>query len=514
MNVVIYARYSSHSQSEQSIEGQLKECHAYAKRNGYNVIKEYIDRALSGTTDNRPEFLGMIEDSGGKHFNGVLVYQLDRFARNRYDSATYKHKLKKNGVRVYSARENISDDASGVLMESMLEGMAEYYSAELSQKVKRGMGINASKHLYTGGSVPLGFRIDKDKRYKVDEDSASTVKRIFNMYVGGSTMADITKYLNANQVTTSYGNEFNKNSLHNILLNKKYIGTYRYNETEYANAIPRIIDDELFNKVQFIMKKNKQAPARSRAKADYILTTKLFCGECKEMMVGVSGTSHTGSIHNYYRCKNKQLTTCSMKNVKKTFAEDLVVSEARKVLTNENIRKVATSVVELAKKENNSGDVRRLSNKIKENEKQRLNLMESIKICEIDSVKFSLFEEMARMDASYKLLQGELALEEASHVKVDASQIRFFLTKIRSGDVDDEHYRKMLVNVLIDKIYLYDDRMILFFNTNTEQSTLITSKAPAIGEVESSFMALGAQPRIDPTFWSGFCVVKPGFANP
>ena len=128
MNVVIYARYSSHNQTEQSIEGQILVCNEYAKRNNYTIVGEYIDRALTGTNDNRPEFKKMIEDSNKKYFQGVLVYQLDRFARNRYDSATYKNKLKKNGVRVFSAKENISDDASGVLMESLLEGMAESYS--------------------------------------------------------------------------------------------------------------------------------------------------------------------------------------------------------------------------------------------------------------------------------------------------------------------------------------------------------------------------------------------------
>lgn len=142
MNVVIYARYSSHNQTEQSIEGQIAVCTEYAKRNNYTIIGEYIDRALTGTNDNRPEFQKMIIDSNKKMFEGVLVYQFDRFARNRYDSAIYKNKLKKNGVRVFSAKENISEDASGILMESMLEGMAEYYSAELSQKVKRGMKIN------------------------------------------------------------------------------------------------------------------------------------------------------------------------------------------------------------------------------------------------------------------------------------------------------------------------------------------------------------------------------------
>ena len=127
MNVVIYARYSSHSQTEQSIEGQLHTCYEYARNNGYLVVGEYIDRAQSGTTDSRAEFQRMIADSDKHTFEGVLVYQLDRFARNRYDSAINKAKLKKNGVRVISARENISDDASGILVEGVLESMAEYY---------------------------------------------------------------------------------------------------------------------------------------------------------------------------------------------------------------------------------------------------------------------------------------------------------------------------------------------------------------------------------------------------
>lgn len=119
MNAVIYARFSSHNQTEQSIEGQLKTCYEFAEKNGYTVVGEYIDRAISGTTDARPDFLRMIDDSAKKSFQYVLVYQLDRFARNRYDSATYKAKLKKNGVRVLSARENITDDASGILVEHL-----------------------------------------------------------------------------------------------------------------------------------------------------------------------------------------------------------------------------------------------------------------------------------------------------------------------------------------------------------------------------------------------------------
>ena len=150
MTGVIYARYSSDNQREESIEGQLRECQEFAKKNDITLLDPYIDRALSAKTDNRPDFQKMIKDSADKNFDIVLVWKLDRFARNRYDSATNKAKLKKNSVRVISAKENITDDASGILVEGVLESMAEYYSAELSQKIRRGMDINAQKCLSNG----------------------------------------------------------------------------------------------------------------------------------------------------------------------------------------------------------------------------------------------------------------------------------------------------------------------------------------------------------------------------
>ena len=254
---------------------------------------EYIDRAISGTTDNRSEFQRMIEDSSKKQFKGVLVYQLDRFARNRYDSAIYKSKLKKNGVRVLSARENIGEDASGILMEAALEGMVEYYSAELSQKIRRGMDINAEKCLATGGNIALGFKVNEEKQFEIDTDTASLVVQIFEMYIEGKTMAEIIRYLNANQIKTSYGNAFNKNSIRRILTNKRYIGIYTYRDTEIPDGIPRIIDDDLFYEAQKKMEKNKKAPARAKAKVNYLLSTKLYCGLCKAAMTGLSGTSNT-----------------------------------------------------------------------------------------------------------------------------------------------------------------------------------------------------------------------------
>lgn len=489
MNVVIYARYSSHNQTEQSIEGQIATCREYAKRNNYTIVGEYIDRALSGTNDNRPEFKRMIEDSNKKYFNGVLVYQLDRFARNRYDSATYKNKLKKNNVKVFSAKENISDDASGVLMESLLEGMAEYYSVELSQKVTRGMRINAEKCLYNGGIAPLGYKIE-DKKYQIDENTAPIVKAIFNMYANGYIMADIIKYLNDRNLKTSYGKEFNKNSIRRILSNEKYIGKYKFQDIEVENGVPQIIDNETFEKVQEMLSKNKKARARAKAKTEYLLTTKLFCGHCKDMMVGVSGTSKTGKTHNYYSCNGTRKKICKKKNVQKDFIENLVAVEAQKILTDDNIEKISNEVVKLVNEANRSDNIKNLEKTLTEKKKQKNNLLDSLKICEIEVVRKSIFEEIQKVEEERISIENNILIEKAQNIEITIPQIRFFLTELRNGNVEDIKYKKLLINVLINEIYLYDDNMIIIFNTQDKENKV---EIPNIDEIQSSFIgALGA----------------------
>ena len=195
MRAVIYARYSCDNQREESIEGQLRECKEFAERKGYTLVGSYIDRAVSAKTDNRPEFQRMVKESAGSIFDVVIVWKLDRFARNRYDSAHYKAALRKNGVKVVSATEVISEGAEGIILESVLEGYAEYYSAELSEKVIRGMTENALKCKYNGGSIPVGYKIDKDHHYTVDELVAPFVKEAFLMYAGGKKIKDIVEYL-------------------------------------------------------------------------------------------------------------------------------------------------------------------------------------------------------------------------------------------------------------------------------------------------------------------------------
>ena len=245
MTAVIYARYSSDNQREESIEGQIRECTAYAEKNGFTVVKHYIDCAISAKTDNRPQFQQMIKDSERGIFDVIIVWKLDRFARNRYDSARYKTQLKRNGVKLVSATEVISAGPEGIILESVLEGYAEYYSADLSEKVVRGMTENALKGIYNGGTIPFGYMIDETRHYQPDPLLAPYVEQTFQKYADGVTMTDLRDWLKAHNIKNSMGGEMSYNTIQRMLSNRRYIGELRLRDVVQPNAIPALVSGEL-----------------------------------------------------------------------------------------------------------------------------------------------------------------------------------------------------------------------------------------------------------------------------
>lgn len=347
--------------------------------------------------------------------------------------------------------------------------MAEYYSAELGQKIRRGMNYNAEQCLSNGGVISLGYKISSDKHYVIDEQTAPAVQKIFEMYAAGQTVVEICGYLNEHGYKTVRGGQFNKNSLWRLLRNKRYIGIYTYNGMEIKDGILRIISDELFNRVQDILDKNKKAPAHKKAEAEYLLTTKLFCGHCKQMLVGVSGTSKTGKVYHYYKCKGKSRKECSKKDVHKEYIENIVVTECRKLLTKENIDIIAKEVYTLCEREMDNTEVVRLDKIIKDNERKQSNLVTAVTECSIESVRQTLYDELSRLQGESEDLQRQLIFEKSKTVSVTEQEIRFFLTQMKNGNIDDVMYRKTLINVFINRIYLYDDRLTIIFNTGGKE---------------------------------------------
>lgn len=498
MNAVIYARYSSDKQSEQSIEGQLAYNYEYAERNGYTVVNEYIDRALSAkSADKRDEFLRMIKDSETQSFDAVIVYQLDRFGRNIGDIAHYMRELEQNGVILVSARENIGRDASGKLFLGVLMGMAEYYSDELSQKVLRGMNLNADKCLSLGGHCPLGYSIDKEKRFQLDPENVPVVQKIFKMYATGSTVKEICGHLNAQQIKTSSGSVFNKNSLRKLLQNPNYIGTYTGMGRNVPDAIPRIVSNEVFRQVQARMNANKKAPARARAREEYLLTTKLFCGYDREMMIGVSGTGKA-KVYHYYSCKNvygKSPKKCNKKNVKKSWIEDFVIDKARAQLTDDNIARIAEEVEKIALASPGSINLKRLEKALRENEKAVENLLQVLERGDISEV---ITERIAKKKGEQKALEAEIAAEKIKSQPTTAQGVRFFLGKLKTGDINNLKYRRALIAVFVSRIYLYDNKVTIIFNSDgnpLEVDYDLINEIECINEeVECSFLGNSGPP--------------------
>ena len=237
MTAVIYARYSSDNQREESIEGQIRECTAYAEKNGITIVKHYIDRAISAKTDNRPEFQQMIKDSDKKLFDIVLVWKLDRFARNRYDSARYKTQLKKNGVKLMSATEIISEGPEGIILESVLEGYAEYYSADLAEKVVRGQTENILKGRCNGGRGTFGYTLDSERKFHIDPIASPFVLESFTKYRDGLTMKEIRDWLNENGIKNPVGSAFTYNSVEHMLKNRRYIGELKFRDDAAMESI-------------------------------------------------------------------------------------------------------------------------------------------------------------------------------------------------------------------------------------------------------------------------------------
>ena len=472
MTAVIYARYSSDNQREESIEGQIRECTAYAEKNGITIVKHYIDRAISAKTDNRPEFQQMIKDSDKKLFDIVLVWKLDRFARNRYDSARYKTQLKKNGVKLMSATEIISDGPEGIILESVLEGYAEYYSADLSEKVIRGMTENALKGKFSGGAIPFGYTINADRRFEIDPLTAPFVAEAFQRYNDGQTMREIRDWLNEKGIKNKRGGPMTFNVIQHMLSNRRYIGEYRYKDIVTPGGIPAIVDQDLFDRVQQRFEQNRIAHGRpAKEDVSYLLTTKLFCGKCGTLMGGESGTSHMGNTYYYYKCGNAKRhgkAHCDLKAIRKEPLERFVVETAIKVIfSDEIIERLIDLVMEAQQKENTRLPV--LKDQLRDTEKRLANLLEAI---EQGILTPTTKQRLDELEARKEALNTSILEEELKKPVLTREWMRFWFEKFRKGDMRDMEHQRQIIDTFVNSVYVFDDRVVLNFNFTDDSKTI------------------------------------------
>lgn len=489
MRAAIYARYSSDKQTEQSIEGQLRICNQYCEANGIEVVDTYIDRALSASknTDKRVDFLRMIKESDKKLWDIVVVYKLDRFARDRYDSAIYKTKLKKNGIRVVSATENISDNPEGIILESVLEGMAEFYSKELSQKVSRGMHESALKGNSTGGTVPLGYKIGTDKKLHIEPYYAEIVKEAFDLYASGYTVKQICDKFNSQGYKTAKGRPFGHNSFKTVFQNKKYIGIYTYNnEVEIKDGVPAIIDEATFNRVQERLKQNAKNPSRGRATTDYMLISKLFCGHCGKPM-GAECANKKGERYYYYACSGKKrFRNCDKKNVKKDIIEEAVFRDTVNSFTPEIIDQIAETVIRYIEKDKASNStILAIKSRLHEIEVSISGIMKAI---EMGSVSETLVNRLDELEKEKAHLATKQKREDSSYPYLNKPRIAFWLQSLlNNGCKDDPDYKRTIIDVLVNSVYVYDEpdgdhKIVIAYNLPSKENTTIL-----LSDVERAF---------------------------
>lgn len=465
MNAVVYARYSSHRQGEQSIEGQLAEAQKYAAAHDLTIIHEYCDRAQSGRTDNREEFQRMLTDAAKHAFDALIVWKTDRIGRNKEEIALNKYHLKRNGVKIHYIAEMIPDTPEGIILEAVIEGMAAYYSEQLSQNIRRGQRASAMKAQSIGGNRPLGYKTGPDKKFVIDPETAPTVKLVYDFYAQGKTIAEIIRILNERGLRTLRGQPFTNNSLRTMLKNEKYIGVYTYKgEIRIEGAIPPIVDVETFQKVQELLRYNQKAAAHKNSKADYLLTEKLFCGKCGAMMVGMSGTSHTGTSHHYYCCSRQRKKKCDKKSVRRTWIEQLVLEHVIALVKNKDLLEfIAENTYQYYLAQNTeSSYTDSLRKTLEEVERATTNL---VKALEAGIFNEATKRRMDELDEQRTELNEALA---AAQLRADfglkKEHILYFLQRFTDMDYTDEGCQKQLIKTFVNSVFVYDNKVVLTFN--------------------------------------------------
>ena len=476
---VIYARYSSDSQRDASIDQQIKACRQFAITRGLEVIDIYDDRALTGKTDKRPAFERMIKDSAKGKFQFVIVYTLDRFSRNRYDSVLHKHTLKENGVCVLSAMEHITDDPTGALMESILEGFAEYYSKELAQKIHRGLKDNAEKGI-VNGSIPLGYRRGADGHAEIVPEEAEVVREIFRRVLEGEPLIRIAEDLNRRGIKTKKGAQWNKSSFNRILSNERYVGVYLYKEFRIEGGFPVIVDKDTFAQAQVYIKgkpKARGSTARRRCKGDtYLLTGKLYCGECDSPMSGISGTARNEDLHYYYTCtKKRREKACNKKNVPRDQIERQITREIMVILQDDELLEwMADQAIAHLESERNTAEIEAVRADLEEATRKRDNLRKNMESGEVIPIMMQwLAERQQEVDDLTVRLK---ALEKMAFIDIDRDMIISYLETLRDGDVEDKAFQEQLIDAFLIRAYVFDDgRLKLIFNCTKEHREVTLS---------------------------------------
>ena len=468
MNGVIYARYSCERQTENSILGQVRECQEFAKKNDIEVIHIYKDEAISGRTAvKRPGFMRMINDAETGKFACVIVWKGDRFSRSRADAAKYKSELKRLGVRVLSATEANVTGPEAVLMDGINEAFAEYFSVELAAKVSRGLTQNVIDGKFIGAKMPIGYKLDENRKVVIDENYAFIVKEAFYHYLhDGMSVKGISRLFKECGYTDRKGEPIKDPTLHNILKNKRYCGIYGFRDTYNMNVFPPLVSKEDFDAVQELMWKNRRSRGEFRTKKPYLLKGKVFCLYDNMPLKCEAGTSKTGKIFHYYRCKYATENKHPTVSIKQELLEDTIFRELFNFYRNDPkgdliLNKLTTRFKEQQK------DVEPLRAMLEQINGRLSALARAVELGANVSQFLDRIKEL-------KEIKEQLEKQINSCIAYSEDEFREALIDCLNYAFDVERYdddmamKKWVVSTFINKIYLSEKEIIIMFKYRNE----------------------------------------------
>ena len=479
---VIYARYSSHAQKDASIEQQIEACQKYAAKENIQIIGVYADRAVSGRTDARPEFQRMLKDAEGHSFDRVIAWKSNRMGRNMLQAMVNEERLRECGVLCLYSEEDFDDTAAGRFALRNMMNVNQFYSENMAEDIRRGLHDAASQCMVVG-SLPLGYKKGPDGRYAIDEATAPIVREIFKRVADGDAYADIARDLNARGIKTAYGRAWNKGSFHRMLENERYLGVYIYQDIRVEGGIPQIVDPALFYSAQEAAKMKKEVQGRHNPNGDYLLTGKLYCGECKGAMTGVSGTGKSGSLHYYYACRNqREHNGCSKRAVRRDYIEELVASALRNyLLEDKTIEWIADGAMDFKRKMREETAIGMLEAQLSDNKKAIKNIMDAI---EQGIITPTTKERLMELEREQALISSRLKQEHSSLLEYSRDDIISALILYRQGDIRNKEYQASLFDTFLQRVYVYGDKVKIVLNLSGTKSREMSISPDIIDNIE------------------------------